>query len=109
MENQEKRDLRVEPRTEGRKNASVEFVPGNVGMAYQFKLTDFSSKGLGIMVRNDSKVLEQITAGDILDMKYYPEGAPQNPVFHRTQIKHISAPKPGKHQGHKLVGLLILE
>lgn len=108
MEKSEKSDLRFEGRTKGRKNASVEFVPGKNEMAHQFKLKDFSSKGLGIMVRNDSKVLKYIKPGDIMEMKYYPDEEQASPVLHRTQIKHISKPEPGKHQGHMLVGLLIL-
>lgn len=108
-EHKEKMNSRIETRTESRENASVEFIPGNVAMAYQFKLRDFSSKGLCIIVRKDSKVLKHIKTGDILDMRYYPNEATANPVSHRTQIKHISEPDPGKHQDHMLVGLLILE
>ncbi|OQY53240.1 MAG: hypothetical protein B6230_00820 [Desulfobacteraceae bacterium 4572_89] len=108
-EDREKMNLRIEARTEGQPNSSVEFNPGNSIMAYQFKIRDFSSKGLCIMVRKDSKVLQYIKTGDILDMKYYPADAMAKPVKHQTQIKHISDPEPGKHQGHVLVGLLMLE
>ncbi len=108
-EDRGKMNLRIEERTESRPNASVEFNPGNTKMAYQFKLRDFSSKGLCIIVRKDSKVLQYITTGDVLDMRYYPDDATADPVSHQTQIKHISDPEPGKHQGHMLVGLLILE
>ncbi|WP_299979576.1 hypothetical protein [Desulfobacula sp.] len=104
-----KMNLRSEARTKSRENASVEFIPGNNKIAYHFKLRDFSSKGFGIMVRKDSKVLNHIKAGDVLDMKYYPEEATRNPVSHRTQIKHISDPELGKHQDHILIGLFILE
>ncbi|MBU8909966.1 MAG: hypothetical protein KOO65_01735, partial [Desulfobacterales bacterium] len=102
-------NLRSEGRTKSRENASVEFMPGKNTTAYLFKLRDFSSKGFGIMVRKDSKVLNYIKAGDILDMKYYPDEATANPMLHRTQIKHISEPESGKYQGHILIGLLILE
>lgn len=108
-DNTEKMNLRTEARTESRKNASVEFIPGNYKIPYQFKLKDFSSKGLGIMVRKDSKVLKYIKPGDIIDMKYHSDGAAEEPIPHRTKIKHISEPEPGKHQGHMLVGLLILD
>lgn len=101
-------NLRGEPRTKNLKNASVEFKPGNNTMVYHFKLKDFSSEGFGILVRKDSKVLKHIKQGDVLTMMYHPEAA-TNPVPHNTQIKHISEPKPGKHQDHLLVGLLILE
>jgi hypothetical protein len=102
-------NLRAEVRTEIRKKASVEFIPGKNEMAYHFKLKDFSSTGLGIIVRKDSNVLKHIKIGDILTMKYYPEEAAAHPVFHQTQIKHISEPDPGKQQDHLLVGLFILE
>ncbi len=108
-EDRGKMDLRVEERTESRPNTSVEFKPGNNKVAYQFKLRDFSPKGLCIVVRKDSKVLKYIKPGDILDMKYYPDTEAAKPIPHQTQIKHISEPEPGKHKDHMLVGLLILE
>lgn len=108
-ENNKKENLRVEARTENQQNVSVEFIPGDNAIPYHFKLKDFSSKGFGIMVRKDSKVLAHIKSGDVLNMKYHPEEATATPVPHRTQIKHISDPEPGKHQNHKLVGLMILE
>ncbi|SDU57302.1 hypothetical protein [Desulfobacula phenolica] len=104
-----KKNGRVEIRTECRNNASVEFIPGKNEMAYHFRIKDFSSNGFGIFVREDSNVLKHIKAGDILMMKYHPEEASVNPISHRTQIIHISAPEPGKHKGHMLVGLLILD
>ena len=105
----EKMNARIEPRTTGHDNASVEFIPGNSSILYQFKLRDFSSKGFGIIVKKDSKVLKLLKKGDILDMKYHPEEKTASPVSHKTQIKHISDPDPGTFKGHMLVGLLILE
>jgi hypothetical protein len=102
-------NLRGDTREDAGKNASVEFMPGTCKIPYHFKLKDFSSKGFGILVRKDSKVLKHINPGDILDMRYYPEVATADPVPHRTQIKHISEPEPGTHQDHLLVGLLILD
>jgi len=102
-------DKRTEPRTICNENASIEFIPGNGKLFYQFKLRDFSSKGFGIIVKNDSKVLKFIKTGDILDIKYHPEEKTASPVFHKTQIRHISEPEPGTYKGHMLVGLLILE
>lgn len=105
----EQKDLRRERRTQGSEKTSVEFIPGNSSFAYHFKLRDFSSKGFGIIVRKDSKVLESIKTGDIMDMKYYPLEDTRNPETHRTQIKHISEFESKKDSGHMLVGLLILE
>lgn len=105
----EKKNARKEKRIESHANGSVEFIPGNNELAYHFKLKDFSSKGLGILVRKDSKVLKNIKTGDILSMKYHPDQATVNPELHETQIKHISEPEPGRHENHMVVGLLILE
>ncbi len=105
----DKTNLRVETRSEDLCHGSVEFVPGNNELTYHFKLKDFSSKGFGILVRKDSKVLKRLKAGDILMMNYHPEMATVEPVSHQTQIKHISEPEPGKHQDHMLVGLMIVE
>jgi len=108
-ENMEKINLRVEVRKENRPNSSVEFIPDNTPIAYHFKLRDISSKGFGIMVRKDSKVLNHIKVGDVLNMKYHPDEATASPVPHQTKIIHISEPESGKHEDHMLVGLLILE
>ena len=102
-------NARIEPRTIGHENASVEFIPGNEQMIYHFKLRDFSDRGFGIIVKKDSKVLQLLKQGDIMDMKYHPDKATASPVPHKTQIKHISEPDPGTHKDHMLVGLLILE
>ncbi len=102
-------NARIEPRTIGHENASVEFIPGNNQMIYHFKLRDFSTKGFGIMVKKESKVLTLLKEGDIMDMKYHSEKPISNPVSHKTQIKHISEPDPGTYKDHMLVGLLILE
>jgi len=101
-------DLRLEARTESKTNASVEFIPGGNEITYHFSLKDFSSKGFGIMVRKDSKVLKHIKTGDILEMRFHPDEATANPELHRTKIQHISEPEPGKHQNHMIVGLSIL-
>jgi len=102
-------NARIEPRTMGHENASVEFIPGDSQMIYHFKLRDFSSKGFGIMVKKGSKVLKNLKKGDVMDMQYHPEKPTSTPVSHKTQIKHISEPDPGTFKDHMLVGLLILE
>lgn len=109
LELEKKMNKRIEPRIISHENASVEFIPGDGKMFYQFKLRDFSSKGFGIIVKKDSKVLKLIKVGDILDIKYHSEEATSSPVSHKTQIKHISEPDPGTYKDHMLVGLLILE
>jgi hypothetical protein len=108
-EQENNKNLRGEARTESCENESVEFSPGDNLISYRFKLRDFSSQGFGIIIRKDSKVLEYVKQGDVINMQYHPYESADNPVPHRTKIKHISQPDPGKHKDHMLVGLLILE
>jgi hypothetical protein len=109
LENEKIENLRGEFRTENLENTSVEFKPGKDTMVYHFKLKDFSSKGFGILVRKDSKVLQHIKPGDELAMVYHPDTLESIPVTHHTRIKHISEPAPGEYHDHLLVGILILE
>lgn len=100
---------REENRTTSAGHGSVEFIPVGNHISYHFKLKDFSSKGLGILVRKDSKVLQHIKIGDVISMKYHPEMASVTPKVYQTEIKHISEPEPGQHKDHMLVGLMIVE
>ena len=100
---------RAKIRNIGGKDASVEFKPANASIAYQFKLRDYSSKGIGILVKEESKVLKLLNVGDELEMKYYPGEGTSIPVFLKTQIHHISPPEQGKHQNHLIIGLYILD
>ncbi|HKK90180.1 MAG TPA: PilZ domain-containing protein [Desulfobacteraceae bacterium] len=100
---------RTENRKVGGKNSSVEFKPDNAGVTYQFKLRDFSTNGLGFLVNEGSKVLELISVGDEMEMKYYPRGGSSVPLLLKTRINHISPPEKEKHQNHYIIGLHILE
>ncbi len=99
---------RLEQRQESTENISVEFQPPAAACPYQFKVRDYSSQGIGILVKEDSCVLDMLHVGDILDMKYY-QGSPPVSVNVRTKIQHISAPENGRHQNHFIVGLNIME
>ncbi len=101
-------DKREEKRVISSEHSSVEFIPGGNQIPYHFKLKDFSSKGFGILVRKDSKVLQNIKIDDVISMKYHPEVATVDPKVYQTQIKQISEPEPGKHEDHMLVGLMIM-
>ncbi|MFO7750448.1 MAG: hypothetical protein R6V54_10190 [Desulfobacteraceae bacterium] len=100
---------RTEIRNVGGKNSSVEFKPDNAGVTYQFKLRDFSTHGMGFLVNEESKVLELISVGDEMEMKYYPGGGTSNPLLLKTRINHISQPEKEKHQNHYIIGLHLLD
>ena len=104
---------RKEKRSESRKVLdryySVEFKLKETGGLYHFKLRDLSSKSLGILVNEDSAVLEHLTVNEILKMKYYPPEASSSAEFLKTKIIHITKKEHGAFRGHFLIGLLIIE
>ncbi|MEA1948568.1 MAG: hypothetical protein U9N83_14840 [Thermodesulfobacteriota bacterium] len=88
---------------------SVEFKLKETGNLYHFKLRNISSNSLGILVNEDSAVLEYLKVNDILKMKYYPPEAASSAEFLKTQIIHITKKDGESFKGHFLIGLLIIE
>jgi hypothetical protein len=76
---------------------------------YQFRVTDVSSNGAGILVKEDSVFLSLIEVGQTVDTEFIsPEGTDPNGDY-KAEIKHITKPDNGINEGHCLVGLSILE
>ncbi len=103
----------IEKRSESRsiidKYHSVEISISNTAYIYQFKIWDISKKGVCILVKEDSDLLNHLKVGDILDLKYYPTDS-SHPIKHlKTQIKHINKDEQGRFKGLYLVGLAILD
>jgi hypothetical protein len=101
-------ERRAETRNAAEKYYSVQFTTKEMGSHYQFKIRDISSKGLCILVKEDSDVLKHIKVGDILTMTYLPAESPGPVTEMKTEIKHITRDEAGRYKGHLLVGLAIL-
>lgn len=101
-------EKRSELRAEAEKYHSVEFKVTALGFLYQFKLWNMSSKGMCLLVREDSGVLKYLEVGNVLDMKYYTTDFSTPPERLKTQIKHITKEDQGRFKGHYLVGLLTM-
>jgi hypothetical protein len=111
-ENTERSNLdekRSEPRAILDKYYSVQFRLNSVGPNYLFKLRDISSKGLCILVKEDSVVLKHLKVDDILTMEYKPPGLTDSSKTLKTQIGHISKSKEGRFTANYLVGLSIID
>lgn len=105
----ERKDLRAQVRTAAADGASVEFkLPDSVHV-YQFPLRDWSDNGLGILIKKDSKILEHIRAGQIFSVILRRDGRGLSLEVYWVEVRHISDPGQGRHPGHKVVGLKILE
>lgn len=102
-------ERRSEPRRIIDQYHSVEFSIRECAYLYQFKIWDISARGLCILVREDSDLLNHLKVGEILELKYYTT-APSRPIEHlKTEIKHITRDEEGRFKGLVLVGLSILE
>ncbi|MCD6561398.1 MAG: hypothetical protein B1H11_06465 [Desulfobacteraceae bacterium 4484_190.1] len=102
-------EKRTEPRNIIDKYYSVEFSINEVPMVYQFKIWDISSKGICILIKEDSALLEHIKIGDILELKYYTFESLKPAEYIKTEISHMTRDDSGRFQGHYLVGISILE
>ncbi len=101
-------ERRSEVRAEDERYYSVQFTAEGLASFYQFKLWNISKKGMCILVKEGSRVLEHIKVGETIEMTYYltdSQGAHENL---RTEIKHITKNEKGRFQGHYMVGLSIL-
>ena len=76
---------------------------------YQFRVTDVSSNGAGILVKEDSGFLSLIEVGQTVDTEFVSPDGTEPAGNYRTEIRHITKPNNEINEGHCLVGLLILE
>jgi hypothetical protein len=108
-QNKNAAERRSEVRTRVDKYLSVEFSKKGVGSVYQFKIWNISSKGMCILVREDSRIMNFLSVGEIFDMKYYPVEGSSPAEYSKTEITHITKDDHGRFKGHYLVGLSILK
>ena len=102
-------EKRHDSRTEVDKYYSVELSIADTSLIYQFRIWNLSSRGICIVVKEDSDLLKHMKVGNVLNMKYYPTDSSCPKEYLKTQIKHITKDKQGRFRNHVLVGLFILE
>jgi len=96
---------RVDARISHDQYYSVQFTKGELGVLYHYKIWTIPSKGMFILVRPDSTIINHLKVQDILDMEYYSEKGERPIDQTKTQIKYIIKNKQGRFKGHYLVGL----
>ena len=106
--NEHSPERRSEKRDEAERYYSVQFTTEGLASFYQFKLWNISTKGMCILVKEDSEVLKHLSVGDTLEMTYYLTDSQGAQETRKTQIKHITLNEDGRFQGHFMVGLSIL-
>jgi len=101
-------ERRSEPRKTPEKYYSVEFSLKGLDYIYQFKLRDISEKGMCIVVKKSSAILNFIKIQDKINMKYYSLESTANTQTLETEIKHITKYDEGRFKEHYLLGLAIV-
>ncbi len=101
-------EKRAEKRNSANKYFSVEISMSSSAQIYQFKIWNISSKGLCLVVRQDSHLIKDLDVGKVLKMKYYRPDTSIPAEYLQTQIAHITRCDHGPFNGHYLVGLSIL-
>ena len=81
----------------------------DLDIAYRFKIWNISSKGICVVVKEDSDLLNHVKVGQVLDLKYSTTDASHPVESLKTEIKHISKDEEGRFKGLCLIGLSILE
>lgn len=102
-------EKRSEPRTVIDQYYSLDFSIGNESFLYQFKIWDLSSRGICLLIKEDSPVLDHLKVGDIVQMKYYEADSSKPGEYLKTEIIHITKDEEGRFKGHYIVGISILE
>ncbi len=100
-------DNRSELRTVLDQFRSVEFSISKRDPIFQFRVRDISPSGMGILINSESKVLNYLKVGLVLQMKFNPENPNGSPEKMKTEIRHITLLESGRCKGQYLVGLLI--
>ena len=102
-------ERRSEPRSIIDRYYSVEFSLSGCSFVYQFKIWNISTKGICVLVKEDSDLLNYVKVGDVVKLRYYPTDASRPSELLKTEIKHITKDEQGRFKGVYLVGLSILE
>ena len=89
--------------------SSVEISNRSIDFSYHFKLWNFASASMCILVKEDSKILPQLKEGDTFNMKYYANDPLYPAEYRETAIQNIDKDDHGKFKGHYLVHLEILD
>ena len=102
------KDKRAEPRRTQLRNYRVEIKLVGEPI-YQFRVTDVSSRGAGILIKEDSNFLSMIEVNQTVDVEFIsPKGTAPSGNY-KAEIKHITKPGNDKEEGHRLVGISILQ
>ena len=102
------KDRRAEVRRTKLRNYRIEIKLERTPI-YQFRVINVTTKGAGLLIKDDSAFLKMIEVGQIVDANFIsPAGTAPSGVY-KVEIKHVTKIDTQKYKDHQLVGLSILE
>ncbi|MDH3885510.1 MAG: PilZ domain-containing protein [Desulfobacterales bacterium] len=99
---------RAEPRSANLKNYRIEIKLVGEPI-YQFRVINVSTKGAGILIKDNSAFLDMIEVGQIVDVNFISPESSNPSGMYTAEIKHITKTYKNERQGQQLVGLSILK
>jgi hypothetical protein len=107
------KDNPIERRSEDRrivnKFYTVELFIHEVKFMYRFRIWDITSKGISLLINEDSDLLNYLKVGDMLHLRYHTSDSKKPIGYLKTVIKHISKADAERFEGYLIVGLSILQ
>jgi len=107
------KDNPIERRSEDRrivnKFYTVELLIHEVKFEYRFRIWDITSKGISLLINEDSDMLNYLKVGDILHLRYHTGDSSKPIGYLKTVIKHISKADAEQFERYLVVGLSILQ
>ena len=101
-------EKRAEPRRTQLRNHRVEIKLVGEPI-YQFRVTDVSSNGAGILIKEDSNFLSMIQINQTVDVEFISPKGTEPSGNYKAEIKHITKAGKDKNEGHCLVGISIVQ
>jgi len=99
-------EKRTEPRRTQLRNYRVEIKLVGEPI-YQFRVTDVSSNGAVILIKEDSDFLNMIEINQTENVEFISPKGTHPSGNYKAEIKHISKPSKGINEGHCLEGISI--
>ena len=84
---------------------SVEFSLDGLELPHQFRIWNTEPNCMFVLMKQNSKILKCIRAGETMKMKYYTNDTFRPTRTIDTQISHITREDEGRFKGHCVVGL----
>lgn len=76
---------------------------------YQFKLTDVSLRGAGLVVNDTSRFLKLTEVGQVLEVNFLSPRGVEPSGRYRVEVRHVTDTDYGHYKGVRRVGVRILE